>query len=142
MARDTLDTLLRLRRLEVRQQMRALAAAMRAEEQACGTRDTWAATIVREAAEARTLAEHDAALAGFVPWRTRATQTLRDAEAQAVAAGEATQAARVALGEARGAMRAVELAMERRQVEADLAGQRSAQHALEDAARRPGGATR
>jgi hypothetical protein len=58
------------------------------------------------------------------------------------AAGEAAQAARVALGEARGAMRAVELAMERRQVEADLAGQRSAQHALDDAARRPGGVDR
>jgi len=142
MARDTLDTLLRLRRLEVRQQMRALAAAMRAEEQACGTRDTWAATIVREAAEARTLAEHDAALAGFVPWRARATQTLRDAEAQAVATGEATRAARVALGEARGATRAVELAIERRQVDADLADQRSAQHALEDAARPPRGADR
>ena len=142
MARDTLDTLLRLRRLEIRQQMSALAAAMRAEEQACRIRDTWAATIVREAAEARTLAERDAALAGFVPWRARATQTLRDAEAQVVAAGEATGAARVALGAARGAMRAVELAMERRQVEADLAGQRLAQHALEDAARRPGGAGR
>lgn len=142
MARDTLDTLLRLRRLEVRQQMRALGAAMRAEEQACRIRDTWAATIVREATEARTLAARDAALAGFVPWRARATQTLRDAEAQAVAAGEATRAARVALGEARGAMRGVELALERRDVVADLADQRTAQHALEDAARRPGGADR
>ena len=45
MAGDTLGTLLRLRRLEVRQQMSALAVAMRAEEQACRTRDGWAATI-------------------------------------------------------------------------------------------------
>jgi len=140
MARDTLDTLLRLRRLEVRQQMRALAVAMRSEEQACRSRDTWAATIQREASEARAMAQRDAALAGFVPWRARATQTLRDAEAQAVAAGEATQAARVALGEARGAMRAVELAIERRQAETELTSQRSAQHALDDATRRSGAA--
>ncbi len=140
MARDTLDTLLRLRRLEARQQMRVLAAAMRSEEQACRIRDTWSATVLRETAEARTMALRDAALAGFVPWSARATQTLRDAEAQAVAAGEATQAARVALGEARGAMRAVELAMERRQAETDLASQRSAQHELDDATRRLGAA--
>jgi hypothetical protein len=142
MARDTLDTLLRLRRLEVQQQIRALAAAMRTEEQACRTRDTWAATLVREAAEARTMAERDATLAGYVPWRARAVHSSREAAAQATAAGEATQAARVALGEARGAIRAVELAIERRQVDIDLANQRLAQHALDDAARRPGAANR
>jgi hypothetical protein len=72
----------------------------------------------------------------------RAAQSLRDATAQATAAGEATRLAQVALGEARGATRAVELAVERRQVDIDLASQRSAQHALDDAARRPGGADR
>ena len=142
MARDTLDTLLRLRRLEVRQQMRALAEAMRAEDQAELTRDACANTMVREAAEARSLAEGDAALAGFEPWRARARQALRDAEGRMVTAAEATQAAREVLGQARGAMRAVELAIERRQVETDLAAQRSAQHALDDAARRPGAADR
>lgn len=142
MARDTLDTLLRLRRLEVREQMRALAAALRTEEQACLARDAWADAILREAAEARSLAARDATLAGFVPWRARAALALRDAEALAAAAGEATQAARVALGEARGALRGVELAVERRQAEADLASQRSAQHALDDAARRSGIADR
>jgi len=138
MARDTLGTLLRLRRLEVRQQTSALAEAMRAEEQACQARDAWAATIVREAAEARAMAERDATLEGYVPWRARAAKSLQDATAQAVAAGEATRLARVALGDARGATRAVELAMERRQVDLDLASQRLAQHALDDAARRPG----
>jgi hypothetical protein len=142
MAGDTLGTLLRLRRLEVRQQMSALAVAMRAEEQACRTRDGWAATIVQEATEARAMAERDATLEGYVPWRARAAQSLRDATAQATAAGEATRVAQVALGEARGATRAVELAVERRQVDIDLASQRSAQHALDDAARRPGGADR
>ncbi len=138
MARDTLDTLLRLRRQEVQQQMRALAAAMRAEDQACRIRDTCAATIVQETAEVRVIAERDAALAGFLPWRERATQALRDAEAQAAEAAEATRAARAALGAARGAMRAVELALERRQAETELASQRSAQHALDDATRRAG----
>ncbi len=136
MAHDTLDTLLRLRRLEVRQQMHALATAMRAEEQACRIRDACAATIVQETAEVRVIAERDAALAGFMPWRERATQALRDAEVQAAEAGAATRAARAALGAARGAMRAVELALERRQAETDLASQRSEQHALEDATRR------
>jgi hypothetical protein len=137
MARDTLDTLLRLRRLEVRQQMRALAAAIQAEEQAHRTRDVCASTIVREAAEAQTLAQRDAALAGFEPWRAHARRALRDAEIRMAAAAEATQAAREVLGQARGAMRAVELAIERRQVEAELVAQRSTQHALDDAARRP-----
>lgn len=142
MARDTLDTLLRLRRLEVRQQMRVLAVAIRTEEQAQLTRDACADSIVREAAEARSLAEGDAALAGFEPWRAHARQALRDAEAQMVAVADATQAAREALGQARGATRAVELAIERRQVETELAAQRSAQNALDDAARRPGVADR
>jgi len=46
--------------------------------------------------------------------------------------------ARVALGEARGALRGVERAIESRRVEADLASQRSAQHVLDDAVRRSG----
>src|SRR5277367_2378069 len=119
MARDTLDTLLRLRRLEVQEQMRALAAALRAEEQACQTRDAGAEAMLREVAEARTMAARDAALPAFVPWRARAAQALRDAEALAAVAGEATRAARAVLGRARGALRGVELAMERRQAEAN-----------------------
>ena len=139
MARDTLATLLRLRRLEVRQRTSALAAAMRVEEEACRVRDACAAAIVQEAHEVRVIAERDAALAGFLPWRERARQVLRDAEAQAVQAGAATRAAQAALGEARGVARAVELAVERRRAAAELATQRAAQHALDDAARRPGG---
>ena len=138
MARDTLNTLLRLRRLEVREQARVLAAALRAEEQARLARDAWSQAIRQEAEEARTMAKRDATLEGFVPWRARASQALQDAEAVAATAAEAVRAARAALGEARGAVRGVELAIERRQAEADLASQRLAQHALDDAARRSG----
>jgi hypothetical protein len=142
MARDKLDTLLRLRRLAVQDRMRALAAAMRTEEQACQALGACAQTIVQETAEARSMAEFDAALAGFVPWRARAAQALRDAEAQAAHAGEATRTAQAMLGEARGAMRAMELALERRKAATDLATQRSTQHALDDATRRSGIADR
>jgi len=142
MARDKLDTLLRLRRLAVQDRMRALAAAIRTEEQACRAQAACAQTIVQETAEARHLAERDAALAGFVPWRARAAQALRDAEAQAIHAGEATQTARAMLGDARGAMRAMELALDRRKAATELATQRATQHALDDATRRAGIADR
>jgi len=136
MARDKLDTLLRLRRLALQDRMRALAAAIRTEDQACRAQAACAQTIAQETAHARSLAERDAALAGFLPWRTRATQALRDAEAQVTHAGEATQTAQAALGEARGEMRAIELALDRRNAATDLATQRSTQHALDDATRR------
>ena len=137
MARDKLDTLLRLRRLAVQDRIRALAAAMRTEDQACRAQAACAQALVRETAEARTMAQRDAALAGFVPWRARATQALRDAEAQVTHAGEATRTAQAMLGAARGAMRAMELALERRKAAGELATQRSTQHALDDATRRP-----
>jgi hypothetical protein len=98
MARDKLDTLLRLRRLAVQDRIRALAAAMRTEDQACRAQAACAQALVRETAEARTMAQRDAALAGFVPWRARATQALRDAEAQVTHAGEATRTAQAMLG--------------------------------------------
>jgi len=138
MVRDKLDTLLRLRRLAVQDGMRALAEAIRIEEQACQAQAACAQAIVQETAEARHLADRDATLAGFAPWRARAAQALRDAEAHVAEAGEATQTARAMLGDARGAMRAMELALERRQAATELAVQRSAQHALDDAARRAG----
>jgi hypothetical protein len=137
MARDPLDALLRLRRLAVREQMRNLAGAIRAEEQAHEAQLACAETITRETAEARSMAERNAAWAGFMLWRARATRALRDAEAQALHAHEATHAARSLLGDARGAMRAVELALDRRTVAAELTAQQVTQHALDDATRRP-----
>ena len=136
MARDKLDTLLRLRRLAVQDRMRALAAAIRTEDQACRAQAACAQTIVRETAATRSMAEHDAALARFLPWRRRATQALRDAEAQVAHAGEATRTAQAMLGQARGAMRAMELALDRRKLATDQATERSAQHALDDATRK------
>jgi len=140
MAREPLDTLLRLRRLEVQDRIRALATAIRAEESPHLARTACAEAIARETAAARSLAERDATLAGFAAWRARAVQALRAAEAQANQTANETQAARAALGDARGAMRAVELALERRKLATEQATQRSAQHALDDATRRPAAA--
>jgi hypothetical protein len=142
MARDQLDMLLRLRQLAVQDRMRELALAMRTEEEAGRTQAASAQTLAQETAKARSLAEGDAALAGFVPWRARATQAVLDADAQLTAAGEASRTAQAMLGEARGAVRAMELAIERRNEAAELGVQRSAQHALDDATRRPGGTHR
>jgi hypothetical protein len=142
MARDKLDTLLRLRRLAVQDRIRDLAAAIRTEEQSVLTQAARAEAITRETMEAQRLALSDAGLAGFLPWHARATQALRDAGAEVIRAGEATGEARSQLGEARGAMRAVELAMDRRKADADLAAQRAEQHTFDDATRRPGGVER
>jgi len=142
MARDKLDMLLRLRGLAVQDRMRDLAVALRAEDDAVRARAASAQTLAQETAEARSMANRDAALAGFGPWHVRATQALRDAEAQATAADQATRTAQAALGEARGAVRAIENAVERRNAATDMALQRSTQHALDDATRRPGGADR
>jgi hypothetical protein len=65
MAREPLDTLLRLRRLEVQDRIRALATAIRAEESAHLARTACAEAIARETAAARSLAT----LAGFAAWR-------------------------------------------------------------------------
>jgi hypothetical protein len=137
MAQGTLDTLLRLRRMTVRDRMRELAAAIRTEDLARRVQADCAESIARETAAARSVAERDGALAGFAPWQRRADQALRTAAAEAIRMTEATQAARAALGEARGAMRAVEEAVARRAAASALAAQRSAQHALDDATRRP-----
>jgi hypothetical protein len=138
MARDKLDMLLRLRRLAVQDRMRELAVALRTEDEAVRARAACAQTLAQETTEARSLANRDAALAGFVPWRARAVQGLRDADAQVTSADEATRVAQSLLGEARGAVRAMEIEMERRNAATDQAMQRSTQHALDDATRRPG----
>jgi hypothetical protein len=138
MAGGKLDILLRLRRLTVQDRMRELAVAIRTEEQARRAQAAAVQTIARETAAARHIAERDAALAGFVPWHTRAAAALRDAKAQVTRAGEAMRTAQAVLSDARGAMRAIELALERRKVGAKLAAQRSVQHALDDASRRSG----
>jgi hypothetical protein len=137
MARDPLDTLLRVRRLAVQNRIRDLAAAVRDEEQACQAQNACGDRIARETAAARSLGERDAALAGFTHWRVRAMQELRAAEARATEAGGRTRGARALLAEARAAMRAVEFALERRKRETDLLAQRAAQHVLDDATRRP-----
>ncbi len=142
MARDRLDILLRLLRMAVQDRIRDLAAAIRTEDQAVLTQAARAEAITLETVEARRMALSDAGLAGFLPWHARASHALRDADAHVIHAGEATGEARSQLGEARGAMRAVELAMDRRKAEADLATQRAEQHAFDDATRRPGGADR
>ena len=136
MARDRLDTLLRLRRLAVQDRIRDLASAIRTEEQSVLTQAARAEAITREALQAQCMAQSNAALAAFQPWRARAAEALRDAEAQVAHTGEATRDARSQLGEARGAMRAVELAIDRRKADADLAIQRADQHAFDDAVRR------
>ena len=140
MAREPLDVLLRLRRLAVQDQMRALAAAIRAEEAALQEQAARTETITRETATIRSIAERDATLAGFVAWRTRAVQALRAAEAQAAQASEETRMAYAALGDARGAVRAVELGLDQRKAATELAAQQSEQHSLDDATRRPGAA--
>jgi hypothetical protein len=138
MARDRLDALLRLRRLAVHDGIRGLAASIRAEAAAYRQHAACTAAMAREIAEARSLAACDAALTRFAMWHPQAARALADADTQVKRAGELTRTAQALLGDARGDMRAVELALARRQAETDLATQRSAQHALDDAARRPG----
>ena len=138
MARDPLDTLLRLRRMAVHDGMRGLAASIRIEDEACRTHAAFAETMQREIADARSLMARDARLAAQAAWHQPAAQALLQAGAQVVQAGEQTSAARATLGDARGAMRAVELELDRRKAKVELEAERAAQHVLDDATRRPG----
>jgi hypothetical protein len=123
--------------MAVHDSMRGLAASISIEDQACRTHAAYVESMRREIADARSLMVRDARLVGHAAWHRQAAQALTDAGGRMEQAGEQTRAARAALGDARGAMRAVELEMETRKAEAELGAERAAQHALDDATRKP-----
>lgn len=136
MARDTLDTLLRLRRLAVDEAARALGAALRQEAQATQVVARLEAMLAHESTVTRGLATEDRVATPFAAWRARARQEMIRARTDVAAAGAGVVAAQDALGEARGGLRALETAIARAQAEDATAAARSAQHTLDDMARR------
>lgn len=140
MAHDTLEALLRIRRLAVEEAMRNVAASLQEASQARRALAALTEAIARERAIARDLMPADPRLAAFGPWQARTRQDIAHAAARLDHADRAIAAAQAALGEARGAARAMEAALERRRAEENAAAWRRAQHELEDVARRAPGA--
>jgi flagellar FliJ protein len=136
MARATLDALLRMRRLAVDEAARALGAAIQEAERARQLMARLTDALTHECAVTRALAAEDPAFIPFAAWRARAQQEITQAAARLATTDEAVVAAQDALGAARGAARALETAIERRQAEEEAAALRAAQHTLDEVAQR------
>lgn len=134
MAGGTFDALLRIRRLAVDAAARELGAAIRAGDQARQARAALTEAMAREQAVGRAMAASDPALVPFAAWQARARRGLEEAAARERQAEDAITAAREALGAARGAARAIELAIARRTAAAAQAAAHAAQLELEDVA--------
>ena len=137
MARDTLDVLLRLRRLAADEAARALGVALREQEQARQVLTRLEDALAHEWTVTRMLATGDPVANPFAAWRPRAQQEMTRAVAQLAVTSEAVAVAQGALGDARGGLRALEAAIAREQAEEVTAAARSVQHTLDDIARRP-----
>jgi flagellar export protein FliJ len=137
MARTTLDALLRLRRLAVDEAARALGAALRQEEQVRQVLARLDNALAHECKVTRAQATEDPVTSPFAAWGARTRQEMARVRTQLVATSQAVVAAQDALGEARGGLRALETAIARDQAEDAMTAARSAQHTLDDVARRP-----
>ncbi len=135
MARNPLETLMRLRRAELDEARRALAEVIEAEEAARRARDNAEAAIVEETRIAAQ-SETDGDVERFARWLQRGRARLKAAEIALAEAADATTHKRAELNLVRAAVESTENLLERRQSEAEDAQRRAAQRALDDAALR------
>ncbi len=129
MARNPLESLIRVRRIALDETRRTLAQCLEAEETAARTRAEAESEIVRERQAAENIGAGDAAVEAYAAWLPGARERLL----RAVAAQERMAAdiarARAALTVARGSYEAAEDANARR-----LADERTARQGREQAA--------
>ncbi len=138
MPRDSLATVLRLRRLALEEATRELAAQLAVEDEAAGTVARIEGAIAAEQAAASRLDASDLAVEAFGRWLRR-TSPERDAALGARARAETeTVRARAILGAARAALEAAEAAATRRADAARTAALGREQAAIDEhAGRRP-----
>lgn len=134
MARDPLDSVLRLRRLARDAALRDLATALRQEAVCAQTVAALEATIVRETEAAANLAGDDGVVETFGVWLRRARQELDGAAAARDAAGEEVVLGRAVLAAARAAVRAAEELLARQEAERRRVRARQEQRALDEIA--------
>ncbi len=136
MSGDTLGTLLRVRRNNLDEAQRAVADALRVQQQAQAGREAQETRYAEETVAALDLAHGDDAVDAFARWLPvgrKAIETARLAEQEASCDVDRT---RVVLGLARAAHRAVELLMEKRGEEERQLRERRAQQEMDDLGRR------
>ncbi len=132
MSGDSLATLLRIRRNHLDEAQRAVADALRVQQQAQARREAEETRYAAETVAALDLAHGDEAVDAFARWLPvgrRAIETAGLAEQEAC--GEVDRA-RVVLGLARAAHRAVELLVEKRREEEGQRRDRKAQQEMDD----------
>jgi len=138
MTHDPLEALLRLRRLAVDDARRGLGDCLRAESEASAAVSSIEDAIVRETEAATDLAKGDAEVEAFAAWLRRIRPTQHAAHEALDAAERETAEARVVLGAAQAAVRAVEAVLEEHAAAAVAADERRAQAAIDEAAQRCG----
>jgi flagellar biosynthesis chaperone FliJ len=131
MARDPLETLMRLRRAELDEARRALGEVLEAEQAAQRERDSVEAEIV---AETRVAAESDTDgdVERFARWLQRGRARLKSAELALAVAADATTLKRAELNLVRAAVEATENLLEKRRSETRGEQSRAAQQELDD----------
>ncbi len=132
MSGDTLATLLRVRRNNLDEAQRAVADALRLQQQAQARRESEQTRYAEETVAALDLACGDEAVDAFARWLPVGRKAIEAAcLAEQEACGEVDRS-RVVLGLARAAHRAVELLMEKRNEEERLLHERKAQQEMDD----------
>ena len=117
MSGDALATLLRIRRNNLDEAQRAVADALRLQQQAQARRETEETRYAEETVAALDLSHGDEAVDAFARWLPVGRKAIDVAcQAEQEAFGEVDRA-RIVLGLARAAHRAVELLMEKRTAE-------------------------
>ncbi len=132
MSGDTLATLLRVRRNNLDEAQRAVATALRLQQQAQARREAEETRYAEETAAALDLARGDEAVDAFARWLPVGRKAIEAARlAEQEACGEVDRN-RVVLGLARAAHRAVELLIEKRTEEQRQLRDRKAQQEMDD----------
>ncbi len=132
MSGDTLATLLRIRRNNLDEAQRAVADALRLQQQAQARREAEETRYAEETVAALDLTRGDEAVDAFARWLPvgrKAIETARLSEQEAC--GEVDRS-RVVLGLARAAHRAVELLLEKRTEKERQLRNRKAQQEMDD----------
>jgi len=136
MTEDPLESLLRMRRIAADEARRGLAESLRVESEATKAVAAIESAIEQETEVAASIAAGDAEVEAFAAWLRR-IRPRRDAAYVAEQAAEAeTARARIVLGAARAAVRAVEEILQEHAAAAQAEAERRAQAELDEVAQR------
>ncbi len=136
MTHEPLVSLLRLRLMAVDEARRGLAECLRLESEATKAVAAIDTAIEQEMGAATSLAAGDAEVEAFAAWLRRIRPRQRAAHAAEEEAEAATARARIVLGAARAAVKAVEEMLEEHAAAAQAEAERHAQAELDEAAQR------